>query len=55
MVLMRIIIVWLVVNAGQSLAVAVLFQMMSNSVWGVFKEFGPGMIRRSCAWSCSHP
>ena len=39
MVCMRIIIVWLVVNAGQSIAVAVLFHMMSNSVWGIFANF----------------
>ena len=41
MVLMRIIIVWLFVNAGQSILIAVLFHMMSNSVWGIFPNFGP--------------
>jgi membrane protease YdiL (CAAX protease family) len=41
MVLMRIIIVWLVVNAGGSILVAVLFHMMSNSVWGMFANFDP--------------
>jgi uncharacterized protein len=41
MVLMRILIVWLVVNAGRSLLLAVLFHMMSNSVWGMFPDFGP--------------
>jgi uncharacterized protein len=41
MVLMRILIVWLVVNAGQSLLLAVLFHMMSNSVWGMFQDYGP--------------
>ena len=39
MVLMRIIIVWLVVNAGHSIGVAVLFHMMSNSAWGMFRDF----------------
>lgn len=41
MVLMRILIVWLVVNAGQRLLLAVLFHMMSNSVWGIFPDYGP--------------
>ena len=41
MVLMRILIVWLVVNAGQSILLAVLFHMMSNSVWGMFQDYGP--------------
>ena len=41
MVLMRILIVWLVVNAGQSLLIAVLFHMMSNSVWGIFPDYDP--------------
>jgi membrane protease YdiL (CAAX protease family) len=41
MVLMRIIIVWLVANAGQSILVAVLFHLMSNSVWGLFANFDP--------------
>jgi uncharacterized protein len=41
MVLIRIIIVWLVVNAGQSLLIAVLFHMMSNSVWGMFSDYSP--------------
>jgi uncharacterized protein len=41
MVLMRIIIVWLVVNTGGSILIAVLFHMMSNSVWGMFPDFGP--------------
>ena len=40
-VLMRITIVWLVANAGQSILIAVLFHMMSNSVWGVFPDFAP--------------
>ncbi len=41
MVLMRIIIVWLYVSAGQSILIAVLFHMMSNSVWGIFSDFDP--------------
>lgn len=41
MVLMRIIIVRLVTNAGQSILIAVLFHMMSNSVWGLFANFDP--------------
>jgi membrane protease YdiL (CAAX protease family) len=41
MVLMRILIVWLVVNAGQSLLNAVLFHAMSNSVWGLFSDYDP--------------
>ena len=41
MVLMWILIVWLVMNAGQSLLLAVLFHMMSNSVWGMFQDYGP--------------
>ena len=41
MVLMRIIIVWLVVNGSQSILIAVLFHMMSNSVWGMFPDFDP--------------
>ena len=41
MVLLRIIIVWLYVNAGYSILIAVLFHMMSNSVWGLFPDFDP--------------
>ena len=41
MILMRIVMVWLVTNAGQSLLIAVLFHMMSNSVWGLFGSFDP--------------
>jgi uncharacterized protein len=41
MVLMRILIVWLVVNAGRSIVLAVLFHMMSNSVWGIFSDYEP--------------
>lgn len=41
MVLMRIIIVWMVSNAGQSILIAVLFHVMSNSVWGLFANFDP--------------
>ena len=41
MVLMRIIIVWLFVNTGQSILIAVLFHVMSNSVWGLFTNFDP--------------
>ncbi len=41
MVLMRILIVWLAVNAGHGLLVAVLFHAMSNSVWGLFPNYGP--------------
>lgn len=41
MILMRIIIVWLFVNTGQSILIAVLFHMMSNSVWGIFTNFDP--------------
>ncbi len=41
MVLMRIIIVWLYVSAGQSILIAVVFHMMSNSVWGMFSDFDP--------------
>ncbi|MEO6300910.1 MAG: CPBP family intramembrane glutamic endopeptidase [Paracoccaceae bacterium] len=40
MLLMRIIIVWLVAHAGQSILIAVLFHMMSNSVWGLYADFG---------------
>jgi uncharacterized protein len=40
-VAMRIIIVWLFENAGQSVFVAVLFHAMINSPWGVFAEFEP--------------
>lgn len=36
---MRILIVWLVVNAGKSILIAVLFHMMSNSIWGLFTNF----------------
>ena len=36
-----IIIVWLFVNAGQSLFIAVLFHMTSNAVWGLFPDFDP--------------
>jgi len=36
---MRIIIVWLFENAGQSVFVAVLFHTMINSPWGVFTAF----------------
>jgi len=38
-VAMRIIIVWLFENAGQSVFVAALFHTMINSPWGVFTEF----------------
>ena len=41
MVLMRVLIVWLFVNTGQSLLIAVLFHVMSNSVWGLFSDYGP--------------
>ena len=41
MVVMRILIVWLLVNACQGLLLAVLFHMMSNSVWGMFQDYGP--------------
>ncbi len=41
MVLMRIIVVWLVVNTGGRILIAVLFHMMSNSVWGFFANFTP--------------
>jgi uncharacterized protein len=41
MVLMRILIVWLVVTAGRSIVLAVLFHMMSNSVWGILPDYGP--------------
>ena len=40
-VAMRIIIVWVFENAGQSVFVAVLFHTMINSPWGVFTEFEP--------------
>ncbi len=40
-VAMRIIIVWLFENAGQSVFIAVLFHTMINSPWGVFTEFEP--------------
>lgn len=39
MVCMRFIIVWLVVNARGSVLIAVLFHVMSNSVWGIFTDF----------------
>ena len=38
-VLMRISIVWLFLNTGQNILIAVLFHMMSNSVWGIFTYF----------------
>lgn len=38
---MRIIIIWLFENTGQSVPVAVVFHMMSNSVWGLFAVVGP--------------
>jgi uncharacterized protein len=41
MVLMRILIVWLVVKGGRSIMLAVLFHMMSNSVWGMFPDYEP--------------
>ena len=41
MVCLRIIIVWMVMNARRSTLIAVLFHMMSNSVWGVFTNFDP--------------
>lgn len=41
MVCMRVIIVWLVTSVRQSIGVAVLFHMMSNSVWGMFADFDP--------------
>ena len=40
-VLMRIIIVWLFLNTGQSILIAVLFHVMSNSGWGVFANPDP--------------
>lgn len=39
-VLLRIIIVWLFVNGGQSVVIAVLFHMMINLPWGIFTTFG---------------
>lgn len=39
MVLMRIIIVWLVLNSARSILIAALFHMMSNSVWGLFADY----------------
>ncbi len=36
---MRSIIVWLFVNTAHSIWIAVLFHMMSNSVWGMFTDF----------------
>jgi Type II CAAX prenyl endopeptidase Rce1-like len=41
MVCMRIIIVWLFVNTGKSILIAVLFHVMSNFVWGLFTNFDP--------------
>ena len=38
-VALRVIIVWLFVNAGQSVFIAVLFHMMINMAWGVFTAF----------------
>jgi uncharacterized protein len=40
-VAMRIIIVWLFENAGQSVFIAVLFHTMINSPWGVVMAFEP--------------
>lgn len=37
---LRIIIVWLFVNAGQSVFIAVLFHTMINSVWSLFPNYG---------------
>lgn len=39
-VLLRLIIVWLVVNAGQSVFVAVVFHAMLNSTWNLFPVNG---------------
>jgi hypothetical protein len=38
---LRVIIVWLFVNAGQSVFIAVLFHTMINSPWGVIAPFEP--------------
>jgi membrane protease YdiL (CAAX protease family) len=38
---LRVIIVWLFVNAGQSVFIAVLFHAMINMPWGVFTTFEP--------------
>lgn len=37
---MRVIIVWLFVNTGQSLFIAALFHTMINTPWGLFPNFG---------------
>ena len=37
---MRVIIVWLLVNTGQSLFFAALFHTMINTPWGLFPNFG---------------
>lgn len=38
-ILMRVIIVWLFVNTGESVFIAVLFHAMSNLVWGAIPAF----------------
>lgn len=37
---LRVIIVWLFVNAGQSVFIAVLFHTMTNIAWGLFPNYG---------------
>lgn len=37
---LRVIIVWLFVNAGQSVFIAVLFHTMINIAWGLFPNYG---------------
>jgi hypothetical protein len=36
---LRVIIVWLFVNTGQSVCIAVIFHTMINMPWGVFPNF----------------
>jgi uncharacterized protein len=40
LVAMRVIVVWLFLNAGQSVFIAVLFHTMSNMPWGVIANYG---------------
>jgi hypothetical protein len=39
MIAMRVIIVWLFVNTGQSVFIAVLFHTMSNIPWGILSNY----------------
>lgn len=38
-VAMRVVIVWLMVNTGQAVVLAVMFHLMSNAVWGLTRNY----------------